>query len=223
MASLYLRFAFVWEVTVTRSHISVRAADDTDVADLVSLWAELKRCGALSARLAALTDDRRIEERVRRLLSRPSGRILLASIGGEPVGMAMVTMVPLGALNESACVQVEYTVVAEQYRRRGVGRALMGAAAAYAEEIGAEQITVSVSPLSREANRFYAQLGLTPLTMRRVAPASALRRRISMLDHNPPGHDHPVPRRPLGARTGMRAALRRMAIASAVAKQTHDA
>ena len=81
---------------------------------------------------------------------------------------------------------------------------------------------MSVSPLSREANRFYAQLGLTPLSMRRVAPASALRRRISMLDHNPPGHDHPVPRRPLGARTGMRAALRRMAIASAVAEQPHD-
>ena len=117
--------ARVREMTVTRSHISVRAADETDVADLVLLWAELKRCGALTSRLAALTDDRRIEERVRRLLSRPSGRILLASIGGEPVGMAMVTMVPLGALNESACVQVEYTVVAEPYRRRGVGRALV--------------------------------------------------------------------------------------------------
>lgn len=208
---------------MTRSHITVRAAGESDVAQLVLLWAELKRCGALSARLAALTDDRRIEERVRRLLTHPSGRILLASIAGEPVGMAMLTMVPLGALNETACVQVEYTVVAEAFRRRGVGRALMGAAACYAEELGAEQITVSVSPLSREANRFYAQLGLTPLAVRRVAPASALRRRIATLDHNPAGADHSVSRRPLGSRTGMRAALRRMAIASAVAEQPHDA
>jgi GNAT superfamily N-acetyltransferase len=208
---------------VTRSHIAVRAADESDLADLVMLWAELKRCGALSSRLAALTDDRRIETRVRRLLNRPGGRILLASVGGVPVGMAMLTVVPLGALNETPCVQVEYTVVAEQFRRRGIGRALMGAAASYTEEIGAEQITVSVSPMSREANRFYAQLGLTPLSVRRVAPASALRRRIATLDHASSGHDHPISRRPLAARTGMRAALRRMAIASAVADQLHDA
>lgn len=208
---------------MSRSHVTVRVAGESDVADLVLLWAELKRCGALNTRLAALTDDRRIEERVRRLLSHPSGRILMAFSSDSPVGMAMLTTVPLGALNETVCVQVEYTVVAEAFRRRGIGRALMGAAASYAEEIGAEQITVSVSPMSREANRFYAQLGLTPLSVRRVAPASALRRRIATLDHTPSGSDHPVSRRPLGARTGMRAALRRMAIASAVAKQTHDA
>jgi GNAT superfamily N-acetyltransferase len=207
---------------VTRSHITVRAAGESDLADLVLLWAELKRCGALTARLAALTDDRRIEERVRRLLSRPSSRVLIASMNSEPVGMAMLTTVPLGALNEAPCVQVEYTVVAEPFRRRGVGRALMGAAACYAEDIGAEQVTVSVSPMSREANRFYAQLGLTPLSVRRVAPASALRRRIATLEHATPAHDH-SPRQSLGARNGVRAALRRMAIASAVAEQPHDA
>jgi len=164
---------------MSRSHITVRAAGASDVADLVVLWGELKRCGALNGRHTAVPDDRTIEERVRRLLRRPSGRILLAFLGDDPVGMAMLTTVPLGALNEAACVQVEYTVVAEGFRRRGVGRALMGAAACYAEDVGAEQVTVSVSPMSREANRFYAQLGLAPLSVRRVAPASALRRRIA--------------------------------------------
>lgn len=208
---------------MTRSHITVRAAGESDLAELVVLWGELKRCGGLSPRLAALTDDRRIEDRVRRLLVHPSSRILLAFVVGQPAGMAMLTTVPLGALNETLCVQVEYTVVAESFRRRGVGRALMASAASYAEEIGAEQITVSVSPMSREANRFYAQLGLTPLSVRRVAPASALRRRIAMLDHGVPGRDHSAPRRPVGARTGMGAALRRIAIASTVAEQPHDA
>ena len=208
---------------MSRSHIAVRAAGVSDVADLVALWGELKRCGAFHGRYAALADDRTIEERVRRLLSRPTGRILLAFVADEPVGMAMLTTVPLGALNEAACVQVEYTVVAEGFRRRGIGRALMGSAACYAEEIGAEQVTVSVSPMSREANRFYAQLGLTPLSVRRVAPASALRRRIATLDHSPAGHEHPAGLRPLGQRPGMRAALRRMAIASAVAEQPNDA
>jgi GNAT superfamily N-acetyltransferase len=210
---------------VTRSHITVRAAGESDVAALVVLWEELKRYGALNPRLAALTDDRRIEDRVRRLISRPTSRILLASIADEPVGMAMLTTVPLGALNETACVQVEYTVVAEGYRRRGVGRALMGAAACYAEDIGADQVTVSVSPMSREANRFYAQLGLTPLSVRRVAPASALRRRIATLEHAPSNPERAV-RRTLGTRTtrtAMRTALRRLAIASPAADQAHDA
>lgn len=209
---------------MTRSHISVRAAGESDVADLVQLWAELKRCGALSSRLAALSDDRKIAERVGRLLARPSGRILLASIGAKPVGMAMLTTVPLGAMNDTPCVQVEYTVVAEAFRRRGVGRALMGAAAAYAEEIGAEQITVSVSPMSREANRFYAQLGLAPLAVRRVAPAAALRRRLATIDVASSSRDPMIRRRTGGnTRTGMRAALRRIAITTAAAEQPHDA
>jgi GNAT superfamily N-acetyltransferase len=210
---------------VTRSHITVRAAGESDVAALVVLWEELKRYGALNARLAALTDDRKIEERVRRLIGGPTSRILLAIIADEPVGMAMLTTVPLGALNETACVQVEYTVVAEGYRRRGVGRALMGAAACYAEDIGADQITVSVSPMSREANRFYAQLGLTPLSVRRVAPASALRRRIATLEHTPSGPERAA-RRPLGTRTtrtAVRTALRRLAMATPAADRPHDA
>ena len=206
---------------MTRSHIAVRAADESDLADLVFLWEELRRCVGLGHRLAAATDDRQIVDRVRRLLNRPSGRIFLASIGDQPVGMTMVTTVPLGALSEDLCVQVEYTVVAERFRRRGVGRALMAVAAAYAEEVGAEQVKVSVSPLSREANRFYAQLGLTPLAVRRVAPAGALRRRLATIDLASSGRDV-VRRRPVGTRTGMRAALRRIAVATAVADQPND-
>jgi GNAT superfamily N-acetyltransferase len=209
------------EQVVTRSHIAVRAADESDLADLVCLWDELRRCGAMSHRLAAVTDGRQIVERVRRLLNRPRGRIFLASIGGQPVGMAMLTTVPLGALTESLCVQVEYTVVAEPFRRRGVGRSLMAAAAAYAEEVGAEQVVVSVSPLSREANRFYAQLGLTPLAVRRVAPAAALRRRLATIDLTSSGRDVGR-RRPNGTRTGMRTALRRIAVATATAATTAD-
>ncbi|MGH8891642.1 MAG: GNAT family N-acetyltransferase, partial [Acidothermaceae bacterium] len=193
---------------MTRSHISVRVADESDLPDLVVLWAELKRCGALTGRLAALADDRKIAERVLSLLHRPSSRILLATMSGQVAGMAMLTTVPLGAMNETACVQVEYTVVAEPFRRHGVGRALMGAAAAHAEEIGAEQITVTVSPMSREANRFYAQLGLTPLAVRRVAPAAALRRRIATIDLSPSTRESLTRRRTGSSRTGMRAALR---------------
>jgi hypothetical protein len=77
--------------------------------------------------------------------------------------------------------------------------------------------------LSREANRFFAQLGLTPLAVRRVAPAGALRRRIATLEHPVGATTRPIVRRSIGARTGVRDALRRIAIAGAVAEQPHDA
>ncbi len=208
---------------MARSHIKVRPAGEADVADLAVLWGALKRCGALGHFSAGGDAD---DEPVRRLLARPDIRILVAFIGERAVGMTVLSTTdvgPLTDLEDRSCVQIDYTIVAEQFRRRGVGRALINAAAAYAEEIGADQVTVSVSPLSREANRFFAQLGLTPLTLRRVAPATALRRRIAILERAA----SPAlggPRRVLvrTRRPAMRTALRRIAIASPLADQPRD-
>jgi hypothetical protein len=38
---------------------------------------------------------------------------------------------------------------------------------------------VSVTPTSRDANRFFARLGFAPLVIRRVAPLSVVRRRLA--------------------------------------------
>lgn len=209
---------------MTRFHTTVRAADEHDVADLVMLWSELRRCGALHPRLATLTDDEKIADRVRRLLARPGCRIFVAALGDQPAGMAIVSTASLDALSEALCVQIEYTVVAEQFRRRGVGRALLSSALAYADEIGAEHITASVAPMSREANRFYAQVGLTPLAVRRVASVTALRRRLATIDlASGPRDPAAARRRPVASRTGVRAALRRIAMAPTVAEQPRDA
>lgn len=207
---------------MTRSHITVRPADERDLADLVKLWGELRRCGALHPRFAALTDDDKIAGGVRRLLARSDCRILLASIGGQAAGMAVLTTSFLEAISAVRCVQIEYTVVAEEFRRRGVGRALLGAASAYAEEVGAEHITAAVGPMSREANRFYAQLGFTPLVVRRMAPVSALRRRLAAIDLSS-GREPMTRRRAITGRTGVRAALRRIAIAPTVTAEQRDA
>ena len=46
--------------------------------------------------------------------------------------------------------------VAGTHRKRGAGKALVAAAAAFAEERGIEQLVVSVHPGSRDAARFFA-------------------------------------------------------------------
>jgi hypothetical protein len=60
---------------------------------------------------------------------------------------------------------------------------LVAAAAAYADEIGADHVAVSVAPGLREPNRFYARLGFSPVVVRRVAPVAILRRRLSTGEH----------------------------------------
>ena len=221
---------------MTRSHVLVRAADQADLAALAGLWSELRHYEAGRPRLAALGEPD-FAGGVRRLLDQPGARILIAYLAGQPAGMAMLTTVPVSPLDASNCVQVEFTVVAEAFRRRGVGRALIAAAAAYAEEIGVEQVTVSAPPASREANRFYAQLGLAPMAVRRVAPAAALRRRLAAIDTAASrlvasgmaggtaavGRGRrPAPARQGNGRSGVRVALRRIAVAPRLAEPPRD-
>jgi ribosomal protein S18 acetylase RimI-like enzyme len=71
---------------------------------------------------------------------------------------------------------VHYLHVREGKRRRGVGKALLAAAASFAEEVGAEHLITSVLPQLRETNRFYARLGFSPVVIRRSVPVSVLRR-----------------------------------------------
>ena len=94
---------------------------------------------------------------------------------------------------------MSHAVVADRHRRRGAGRALVAAAAAFAEERGLDQLVVSVHPGSREANRFFARLGFAPLAVRRSAPVAAVRRRLPHGEARPPA-EHVVRAPPPGAR-----------------------
>ena len=100
----------------------------------------------------------------------------------RPLGMALMTVAPANALLDLPALHVSHAVVADAAKRRGAGKALVAAAAAYAEERGLEQVVVSVNPGSRDANRFFARLGFAPLAVRRVAPVSVIRRRLQAGD-----------------------------------------
>lgn len=111
-----------------------------------------------------------------------------------PLGMALFTVAPANALLDLPALHVSHAVVADGSKRRGAGRAMVAAAASYAEERGIEQVVVSVNPASRDANRFFARLGFAPLAVRRVAPVAVIRRRLQAADGGPV--DHMIRRRP---------------------------
>lgn len=146
-----------------------------------------------------------LEQRYREAIADPE-RHLVVAVGGRPdeaeevLAMALLTVAPANALLDIPAVHMTHAVIPDKHRRRGAGKALVAAAAAFAEERGIEQLVVSVHPSARDAARFFARLGFAPLAVRRTAPVSVVRRRLAQVDRSLPQVVR-KPRRP--ARVGL--------------------
>lgn len=117
-----------------------------------------------------------VPEGLARLLDSPDARILIACLAdGSRAGGALLSVdavsVALGGLTMSAVLMVD-----EQARQRGVGRELVSAVARYADDAGADSVTVTLPPGNRDANRFFARLGFAPMATTRIASVPQLMR-----------------------------------------------
>jgi ribosomal protein S18 acetylase RimI-like enzyme len=155
----------------------VRSASPEDLPAIEEIWAELRETGGRLGR--AISDPAAATAELTKLIENPDVRLLIAEIDGEPVGVAYVVCQPLVPLQPAGAVHIGYIHVQPEHRRRGLGRALVAAVLDYADEVGADQVSVAVDPTMREASRFFARLGLRPLTMVRSSSASVLRRRLA--------------------------------------------
>lgn len=181
---------------MARPSLCVRPATEADLPILLALGDELReqllpgdvarsRGSGASARLA-------LEVRYAEALA-DRRRHLVVVVDGPPdseqvLGMALLTVAPANALLDHVAVHMTHAVVADRHRRKGAGRALVAAAAAFAEERGVDQLVVSVHPGSRDANRFFARLGFAPLAVRRSTSVVAVRRRLAAGAVRPMGH-----------------------------------
>ena len=190
-----------------RAHVSVRTAETDDLPALVELWQEMREISPRLPRTGHNVESP--EARLAGVLAEPACRVLVATLEGKPVGMSVLSRTWVSPLLDARAVQVSLLVVAAEHRKHGIGRALVCAAVNYAEEIGADEVVVSVLPALREANRFYAQLGFSPQVMRRTAPVMGLRRRLGGSPDRRPVSDL-ARRRARLAPSRVRAALRRV-------------
>jgi ribosomal protein S18 acetylase RimI-like enzyme len=185
------------------SAVRVRPATVADLPALLGFADELRDQplpvleGKRGRALPATARDT-LETRFREALADPD-RHLVVAVGEDdaPLGMALFSLGPTNALLDLPALHISHVVVGDGNRRRGAGKALVGAAAAYADERGLDQVVVSVNPGSREANRFFARLGFAPVVVRRVASVAMIRRRLGTAAARPA--DHVVrlrPRRP---------------------------
>jgi GNAT superfamily N-acetyltransferase len=168
-----------WRFAVTRPTVTVRDAGPDDLPALMTMWRELRDLGGRLERSMPQATEDGVLDRLRTVGDDPASRALVADLDGQPAGMAVLTCTAYAPLFDQSAVHVHYLHVRDGFRRRGVGRALLGAAVSMADEVGAEHVITSVLPQLRETQRFYARLGFGPIVVRRSVPVSMLRRRLA--------------------------------------------
>jgi GNAT superfamily N-acetyltransferase len=168
----------------THAGVELRTATADDVDALIAVFADLEGAQSNLLRrgrnIASARDGDATREGFLAAIADPHRRVILALHDGVAAGFALLAVVPSSSLVHEPSVRIDPLVVSRGARRRGVGRLLMGAAAAYAEEHGATTLTVAVRPGDRDGNRHFSRLGFAPVEVRRVAPVAAVRRAIAM-------------------------------------------
>jgi GNAT superfamily N-acetyltransferase len=153
------------------------------------MWDEMREMGSRIERVIPPSAEQGVLERLEAVTQDPRSRVLVATVDDEVAGMALFTVTAYAPLFDQRAVHAHYLHVRDGFRRMGVGKALLAAAVAMADESGAEHVVTSVLPQMRDTQRFYARLGFSPVVVRRSVPVNALRRRLagggagSLADH----------------------------------------
>jgi GNAT superfamily N-acetyltransferase len=157
---------------MSRSLVFVREAVAADAALLVDLWADLLRRGDEHDHLADMAQVIQVAS------EDPDQRLVVAEYDGRLAGAVHLRLTTITPLNLDTSVQVMSPNVFPEFRRHGVGRALMDAACGWAEERGAGHVATAAPSGSRDGNRFMARLALAPVATLRLAPTTVVRAKL---------------------------------------------
>jgi GNAT superfamily N-acetyltransferase len=137
--------------------VRIRQAEPEDARALAQLLLEL----------GYPDEPERVAGRVGRFAAEPSSLFLVAEDGGDLVGLASASVMPLAHEDGSWC-RLSALVVAHARRRAGAGRALVEAVEAFARERGCSlvEVTSGERPEREAAHGFYAALGYEEVSRR---------------------------------------------------------
>lgn len=161
-----------------RGTVQAKIAEVSDAPELAALWNELRHIGARAERAVNPLTVADATQRFTEVIGRPDADVLVACDGPHLAGLAVVRVAQPDPLSPTRVLQLSNLVVAPTHRRRGIGHALLAAAAEYADARGVDHVAAGVYPSLREANRFFARLGFAPITTERIAPVTSLQRRL---------------------------------------------
>jgi RimJ/RimL family protein N-acetyltransferase len=143
----------------------IRRAEPRDAAPLVHLaeavGSEEEGWLIADGGWRSVSDERRYLKAIRR---HAHAAVLVAEEDGQIVGRLSIGRDTHPASEHVADVGL---MVARGYRRRGIGRALMEAAEAWARSVGVRKIELHVFPHNQAALALYEQLGYRRVGVRR--------------------------------------------------------
>jgi RimJ/RimL family protein N-acetyltransferase len=145
--------------------ITIRQARPDDAATLVALGAAVGR--EPEAWLLNTDGWRSVgEERryLRALKRHPDAAVVVADDDGAVVGRLSLARDPHGSSSHVADLGL---MVAATHRRRGIGRALLEQAVAWARDAGVSKLELHVFPWNEPAIRLYEQFGFEREGLRR--------------------------------------------------------
>lgn len=155
-----------------RGQVVMRPALVADAPALVDVWTDVLR---RVDRDQQLVDVHAVIDRVEAM---PGERITVAEVDGRVVGAVHLRATTISPLNLDPVVQAISPHVLPDFRRHGIGTALVEAAIAFADELGISHVATAVSAGARDSNRFMARLALGPAATLRLASVSAVKGRL---------------------------------------------
>ena len=158
---------------MSRTPVTVRDAVADDLPALRELWGDILRRGSVEEQLADLLQV------LGEVEVRTDQSIMVAEYDGEVAGAIHLSATTLTPLNLEPAVLAVSPHVLPQFRRHGVGSALIEAAVRFAEAHGIGTISTAAVASSRDANRFMARLSFTPQATLRAATTVAVRAKLS--------------------------------------------
>jgi GNAT superfamily N-acetyltransferase len=149
----------------------IRPADTTDADAVSSLNADVQavHAAALPQRFKPPGPETFPPAAAAELLANPANLVLLAEVDFAPVGYAYAEHIrrPESASQYAyEMVYLHHISVRPAHRGGGLGRALMEAVRAAAEERGVSLLALDVWSFNEEARAFFARRGFTPCNER---------------------------------------------------------
>jgi ribosomal protein S18 acetylase RimI-like enzyme len=159
--------------------MKVRQATPDDVPSLVALFQELDRMQSdwrVFTPRPGFYDE--VGAKYREAMGNESSVVLVAEDDGEVVGMAYGEARVPSRFSDERAFELSAVVVRAGYRGRGVGRALVGEAARFAESVGLEYIELKTFAPNQGAMEFWESLGFTPRVVQLTSDTRALLERM---------------------------------------------
>jgi GNAT superfamily N-acetyltransferase len=136
---------------------TVRTATEKDIPRILELYEQLSMTTPAPGTLPP--DPEECRAAFSKMAAIPGYSLLVAEEGKEILGTTVLVILPGLAHDVSPFAVVEYVVVDEKHRRRGIGKLLMDDVIERAKEAGCYKIMLTSDNRREEAHDFYRSLG----------------------------------------------------------------